>query len=435
MMTSSYFYFDQTTLNLANTYSNAGNDCAMYHTLSDAFKASGSDARLANGLKNAGDINSGQGPYAQYVRGMMYEAGREAGINIDAALFQRVSNLLANNVMRDALQDNGLSFDKVISRDVKAAIVDLGLPIDKWAGTVGAAFPMSVGGLGMDPNSEFYQSVENFYRDHGYTPGDRAGRFFDLLDDNYAGLVQVVKDPIAFDKLAHTIADNALNRYGAIIKNRIETLKIVGELGSDLVHSDGFSGMWDSIRNAANKRYQSEKELYQTLYGGADDVLSGTTATWNRWMQPLFDQLLDMVRDSIQHGADAVRQTLHDWWTHIGDAYHRLSEKLHTDNASLLDLLHDLFRNSRDERDPLVLDLDGDGIETVAAGKHILFDHDGDGIKHASGWVKPDDGFLVLDRNGNGRIDDGSELFGADTILANGHKATSGFEALRSKPT
>ncbi|WP_434428692.1 calcium-binding protein [Xylella fastidiosa] len=93
--------------------------------------------------------------------------------------------------------------------------------------------------------------------------------------------------------------------------------------------------------------------------------------------------------------------------------------------------LFDQIRRFTPRRDPLVLDLDGDGIETVAAGKHILFDHDGDGIKHASGWVKPDDGFLVLDRNGNGRIDDGSELFGADTILANGHKATSGFEALR----
>ncbi|QIS25575.1 calcium-binding protein [Xylella fastidiosa subsp. fastidiosa] len=93
--------------------------------------------------------------------------------------------------------------------------------------------------------------------------------------------------------------------------------------------------------------------------------------------------------------------------------------------------LFDQIRRFTPRRDPLVLDLDGDGIETVAAGKHILFDHDGDGIKHASGWVKPDDGFLVLDRNGNGRIDDGSELFGADTVLANGHKATSGFEALR----
>ncbi|TNW22902.1 calcium-binding protein [Xylella fastidiosa subsp. pauca] len=93
--------------------------------------------------------------------------------------------------------------------------------------------------------------------------------------------------------------------------------------------------------------------------------------------------------------------------------------------------LFDQIRRFTPRRDPLVLDLDGDGIETVAAGKHILFDHDGDGIKHATGWVKPDDGFLVLDRNGNGRIDDGSELFGVGTILANGHKATSGFEALR----
>ncbi|WP_230873185.1 calcium-binding protein [Xylella fastidiosa] len=95
---------------------------------------------------------------------------------------------------------------------------------------------------------------------------------------------------------------------------------------------------------------------------------------------------------------------------------------------------HQHFKSARafiPRRDPLVLDLDGDGIETVAAGKHILFDHDGDGIKHATGWVKPDDGFLVLDRNGNGRIDDGSELFGVGTILANGEKATSGFEALR----
>ncbi|OCA57371.1 bacteriocin, partial [Xylella fastidiosa subsp. pauca 11399] len=205
MMTSSYFYFDQTTLDLATNYKNAGNYWAMYHTLSDAVKAGGGDAKLDNWLKNAGDINSGQG---------VYEAGREAGMNIDAAMFQRVSDLLAKNVMNDALANLRLSFDKVISRDVPAA--GLGLPMDKWAGTVGAAFPMSVGGLGMDPNSAFYQSVENFYRDHGYTPGDRAARFFDLLDDNYAGLVQVAKDPIAFDELAHTIADNTLNRYGAI---------------------------------------------------------------------------------------------------------------------------------------------------------------------------------------------------------------------------
>ena len=81
-------------------------------------------------------------------------------------------------------------------------------------------------------------------------------------------------------------------------------------------------------------------------------------------------------------------------------------------------------------RDPLALDLDGDGVETIAASAGTLFDHDGNGIKTASGWVKGDDGLLVLDRNGNGAIDNGSELFGVDTVLVNGQKAADGFQAL-----
>ncbi|MDB0524905.1 calcium-binding protein, partial [Ralstonia solanacearum] len=84
-------------------------------------------------------------------------------------------------------------------------------------------------------------------------------------------------------------------------------------------------------------------------------------------------------------------------------------------------------------RDPLVLDLDGDGIETTTTrdGTVILFDHDGDGVRTGTGWVKPDDGWLVLDRNGNGTIDSGRELFGVDTLKSNGQFAADGFDALR----
>ena len=83
--------------------------------------------------------------------------------------------------------------------------------------------------------------------------------------------------------------------------------------------------------------------------------------------------------------------------------------------------------------DPLVLDLDGDGIETTSTrnGSIILFDHDGDGIKTGTGWVKPDDGWLVLDRNGNGTIDSGHELFGVNTIKSDGQLAKDGFDALK----
>jgi len=62
--------------------------------------------------------------------------------------------------------------------------------------------------------------------------------------------------------------------------------------------------------------------------------------------------------------------------------------------------------------DPIVLDLDGDGIELLDITKGVDFDLYGTGSKQAVAWVAPDDGLLVLDRNLNGAIDNGTELFG-----------------------
>ena len=83
-------------------------------------------------------------------------------------------------------------------------------------------------------------------------------------------------------------------------------------------------------------------------------------------------------------------------------------------------------------RDPLTFDLDGDGIETIGIDPNnpILFDHDGDGLKTATGWISADDAFLVLDRNSNGTIDNGTELFGDSTPLNGGANAADGFAAL-----
>jgi|GEM_PF-2091567 len=84
-------------------------------------------------------------------------------------------------------------------------------------------------------------------------------------------------------------------------------------------------------------------------------------------------------------------------------------------------------------RDPLVFDLNGNGLETtgISATNPILFDHDADGVKTATGWVSANDAFLVLDKNGNGVIDNGRELFGDAMLKSNGQLATDGFDALR----
>ena len=58
---------------------------------------------------------------------------------------------------------------------------------------------------------------------------------------------------------------------------------------------------------------------------------------------------------------------------------------------------------------PLILDLDGDGVEADAL---TYFDHKGDGWAELSRWADEDDGTLVWDRNNDGIINDGSELFG-----------------------
>lgn len=78
------------------------------------------------------------------------------------------------------------------------------------------------------------------------------------------------------------------------------------------------------------------------------------------------------------------------------------------------------------EAEPLVVDLNGNGIELtdVRKGKGVEFDITGDGVKEQVSWVSPNDGMLVYDRNGNGVIDSGKELFGDQ------HGAANGFEEL-----
>ncbi|AXH29831.1 hypothetical protein CGC44_04110 [Francisella opportunistica] len=96
-------------------------------------------------------------------------------------------------------------------------------------------------------------------------------------------------------------------------------------------------------------------------------------------------------------------------------------------------LVLDKFIQANTQRygDPLVVDLDGDGIETRGADGSVLFDHNADGVRTGTGWVNKDDGLLVRDIDGNGIIDNGRELFGDNTIKSDGTKATDGFDALR----
>ena len=164
-----------------------------------------------------------------------------------------------------------------------------------------------------------------------------------------------------------------------------------------------------------------DQGLYDTLNYLAVDGL-GDAGTW------LANQIFD--------APDTLNSLVVDG---LGDAGNWLSnlvlDVLDPDRNNMPDWAKDLADTTYriEYYDPIALDLNGDGIiSTVDENDYIgaLFDHDGDGIRTASGWVTAEDGILVRDINGNGIIDDGSELFGDNTVLNNGSRANTGFAAL-----
>jgi hypothetical protein len=83
--------------------------------------------------------------------------------------------------------------------------------------------------------------------------------------------------------------------------------------------------------------------------------------------------------------------------------------------------------------DPIVIDLGNDGFDLGAAGTGVYFDVDADGVLDHVQWTRRggDEGFLAIDRSGNGLVDNGAELFGIGTpMILRGGLAPNGFVGL-----
>jgi hypothetical protein len=111
----------------------------------------------------------------------------------------------------------------------------------------------------------------------------------------------------------------------------------------------------------------------------------------------------------------------------VGDSwYSSFSDDICTPNESHWSCT----RNACVRNSPVLIDIEGDGFALTDAANGVPFNFSGDGAVQLSWTVAgSDDAFLVLDRNGNGTIDNGTELFGNLTPQPQSAEA-NGFLAL-----
>lgn len=177
-----------------------------------------------------------------------------------------------------------------------------------------------------------------------------------------------------------------------------------------------------------------------------------TTALINPYTVAAFNDSLERLKTEL--GIAALISNIFDYGLDIGisiaskatdlldaakksaiESFLKFSFSLGNKINKIEQLVSDLFTSAQKSPiryDPLTLDLNGDGLNTVALSTPpLLFDLNATGIKTSVGWIAPDDGLLVMDRNGNGAIDSGAELFGnATPSYSSTGKTANGFSAL-----
>lgn len=152
------------------------------------------------------------------------------------------------------------------------------------------------------------------------------------------------------------------------------------------------------------------------------------------------------VEPTKRVSAKEVNDAIDDYMTVLetccdDELYDYIKEALESNDEEKLDELNkhiqeyaedfDEAGDAQPPRDPLIIDLGDSGIVLHSLENGVYFDLDNNGFAERTAWIDIEDGFLALDRNNNGTIDNGGELFGDQVKLSNGSKSSSGFEALK----
>ena len=185
---------------------------------------------------------------------------------------------------------------------------------------------------------------------------------------------------------------------------------------------EGFAGGAEKVQNA-------DDEPFAEFFSFANDMLEKADEVINE----IFELLDGFFKgsDSFDRLSEIMNELLRIFGTQEGipvptsDSGQGQSRIIQMEFSFQLSIEVTVTQGEVQTSDPVTFDLDGDGVELTNYRNGARFDILGNGRRANTAFVTGGDAFLALDRNGNGIIDSGRELFGDQNGAGNG------FEELR----
>ncbi|MDO5558176.1 MAG: hypothetical protein Q4F95_01115 [Oscillospiraceae bacterium] len=162
------------------------------------------------------------------------------------------------------------------------------------------------------------------------------------------------------------------------------------------------SDAWMKSMAAANKLITGFDDFKRNMFDALELYKIYLDYKWNE----AEDKLLDLYEDAEKKAVSLMIES----WTRAINAVQRV-----------------FF-------DPLILDLNGNGFEINSKSSGTYFDLNSDGFAEKINWTSKD-AILAVDLNEDEKINNGREVFGDYHLLADGTRASNGFEALAQYDT
>ena len=213
-------------------------------------------------------------------------------------------------------------------------------------------------------------------------------------------------DYSSYNPTAPSASDVLPQDMGTFNPEGIVLQPIVIETGADQNPLTGYYGAMSDMLNIIDDLNHSYEHGLSLDYFLSMD----SPAEWANWFYSHDDATFGWeFADRITAAMIKLKEEYQENKEEIDKADPSVAEKIQKMEQSI----QAMTTAADDIFSPLAFDLNGDGVQTISIhDSQANFDF-GYGQEVAHGWLSAEDAFLALDKNGNGSIDDASELFGS----------------------